>query len=91
MAIRSRRLAAGQREQAASRASTTFVETDLDDRIKQLKKAGVEPKSVMRGERVSVVIVSDPDGNQVVFAQGEGEKHRAVIGYPKEWEVPSSA
>jgi hypothetical protein len=80
MAIRSRRLAAGQREQAASRASITFVETDLDDRIKQLKKAGVEPKSVMRGERVSVVIVSDPDGNQVVFAQGEGEKHRAVIG-----------
>ena len=31
-------------------------------RAKQLKKAGIEPKSVMRGEQVSVVIVSDPDG-----------------------------
>lgn len=55
-----------------------FVETDLDNRIKQLQRAGIEPKSVMRGEQVRVVIITDPDGNQVVFAQGKGEKHRAV-------------
>jgi hypothetical protein len=53
-------------------------ETDLDDRIKQLKKAGIESKSVMRGEHVSVITITDPDGNQVVFAHGKGEKHRAV-------------
>ena len=58
----------------------TLVETDLDDRINQLKKAGIEPKSVMRREQVSVVIVADPDGNQVVFAQGRGERYRAVVG-----------
>jgi hypothetical protein len=56
----------------------TLVETDLDDRIKQLKKAGIEPKSVMRGEHVSVVMITDPAGNQVVFAHGMGEKHQPL-------------
>jgi hypothetical protein len=63
----------------AGRSSVTMVETDIEDRIKQLKKAGIEPKSVMRGDQVSVAIISDPDGNQIVFAQGKDEKHRAVM------------
>ena len=69
-----------ENKQLAGRSSVTFVETDLHDRIKQLKKAGIEPKSAMRGEQVSVVIITDPDGNQVVFAQGRGERLRAVVG-----------
>lgn len=73
-------LQVNENKQLAGRSSVTLVETDLDDRIKQLKKAGIEPKSVMRGEQVSVVIVTDPDGNQVVFAQGRDERHRAVVG-----------
>ena len=73
-------LQVNENKQLAGRSSVTFVETDLDDRIKQLKKAGIEPKSVSRGEQVSVVIITDPDGNQVVFAQGRGERHRAVVG-----------
>ena len=73
-------LQVNENRQLAGRSSVTFVETDLDDRIKQLKKAGIEPKSVSRGEQVSVVIVADPDGNQVVFAQGRGERYRAVVG-----------
>ena len=44
------------------------------------KKASIEPNSVMRGEHVSVGMITDPDGNQVVLAHGKGEKHRAVIG-----------
>ena len=73
-------LQVNENKQLAGRSSVTLVETDLDERIKQLKKAGIEPKSVIRGEQISVVTVTDPDGNQVVFAQGKGEKHRAVIG-----------
>ena len=73
-------LQVNENKQLAGRSSVTLVETDLDDRIKQLKKAGIEPKSLMRGEYVSVVVITDPDGNQVVFAQGKGEKHRAVVG-----------
>ena len=47
-------LQVNENKQLAGRSSVTLVETDLDDRIKQLKKAGIEPKSVMRGEHVSV-------------------------------------
>jgi hypothetical protein len=65
--------------QLAGRSSITLVDTDIEDRIKQLKKCGIEPKSVKRGHEVSVAIISDPDGNQVVFAQGKGEKHKAVM------------
>src|SRR6476620_12330056 len=72
-----------ENKQLAGRSSVTFVETDFDNRIKQLKKAGIEPKSVMRGEQVSVVIIPDLDGNQVIFAQGKGEKHRALPLQPR--------
>ena len=41
-------------------------------RAKQLKKAGIEPKSVMRGEQVSVVIVSDPDAQPSGVCAGYG-------------------
>jgi len=61
-------LQVNENKQLAGRSSVTFVETDLDDRIKQLKKAGIEPKSVSRGEQVSVVIITDPDGNQCICA-----------------------
>jgi hypothetical protein len=71
-------LQVNENKQLAGRSSVTFVETDLDDRIKKLKKAGIEPKSVLRGDQISVVIITDPNGNQVVFAQGKGEKNRAV-------------
>jgi catechol 2,3-dioxygenase-like lactoylglutathione lyase family enzyme len=69
-----------ENKQMAGRSSVTFVETDVDDRIKQLQTAGIAPKSAMRDEQVSLVIITDPDGNQIVFAQGKGEKHRAVNG-----------
>src|ERR1700748_1974313 len=58
----------------AGRSSVTLVETDIEERMNILKKAGIEPRSVTRGEMVSVVIIKDPDGNQIVFAQGKDEK-----------------
>ena len=33
---------------------------------------------LMRGEKLDVVILADPDGNQIVFAHGKAESHRAV-------------
>ena len=69
-----------ENKQLAGRSSVTLVETDVEHRIKQLQKAGIQPKSVMLGDQVSVAIISDPDGNQLVFAYGKGEKHRAVNG-----------
>jgi hypothetical protein len=63
----------------AGRSSITFVETAIEDRVKILKKSGIEPKSVTMGEWVNIVIITDPDGNQVVFAQGKDEKHQATM------------
>jgi hypothetical protein len=68
-----------ENKQISGRSSVTFVETNFEDRLKVLQKSGVEPKSVMRGDRVSVIIITDPDGNQIVFAQGKDPNHRATM------------
>src|SRR6478735_2107097 len=62
-------LQVNENRKLAGRSSLTLVETDIDGRLKQLKQAGIEPRLVSRGEKVSVVMISDPDGNQIVFAQ----------------------
>ena len=63
----------------AGRSSITLVETDIDDRMTMLIRAGIKPRSFVKGDYVNVVTISDPDGNQVVFAQGKDEKHRAAM------------
>jgi hypothetical protein len=68
-----------ENKQISGRSSVTFVETDFEDRLKVLEKSGLKPKSVMRGDKVSVVIITDPDGNQIVFAQGKDPNHRATM------------
>ena len=73
-------LQVNENKQLAGRSSLTLVETDLDDRINKLKKAGTESQIGHAGGARRRRHNHDPDGNQVVFAQGKGEKHRAVIG-----------
>ena len=63
----------------AGRSSITLVETDMTARMDMLTKAGIKPKSFINGDAVSVVIISDPDGNQIVFAQGKDENHRSTM------------
>ncbi len=65
--------------QLAGRSSITLVETDMDERMKMLTMAGIKPKSFVNGNFVSIITVTDPDGNQVVFAQGKDESHRATM------------
>jgi hypothetical protein len=65
--------------QLAGRSSITLVETNMDERMKMLTMAGIKPKSFVNGEFVSIITVTDPDGNQVVFAQGKDENHRATM------------
>ena len=65
--------------QLAGRSSITLVETDMGQRMKMLAMAGIKPKSFVNGEAVSIITVTDPDGNQVVFAQGKDENHRATM------------
>lgn len=63
----------------AGRSSLTLVETDMDDRMKMLTRAGIKPKSFVNGDYVSVITIVDPDGNQIVFAQGKDQNHRAAM------------
>jgi len=44
-----------------------------------LTKAGIKPKSFVNGDFVSVITITDPDGNQIVFAQGKDQNHRAAM------------
>ena len=65
--------------QLAGRSSITLVETNMDERMKMLTMAGIKPKSFVNGEFVSIITITDPDGNQVVFARGKDENHRATM------------
>lgn len=71
-------LQVNENRQLSGRSSITLVETDMDQRMVMLKKAGIKPKSFIQGAAVSVITIADPDGNQVVFAQGKDENHRSA-------------
>ena len=43
-----------------------------------LKAKGIPIKSTVSGDSVALAIIADPDGNQIVFAQGKDAAHRAV-------------
>jgi hypothetical protein len=60
-------------KERGGKSSVTFVETDFAGRLKNLKAAGIEPKSLTQSEKINVVIIHDQDGNQIIFAQGQNE------------------
>ena len=62
----------------AGASSVTLVETDVEARIADLKAKGIPIKSASADDNVAIAIIADPDGNQIVFAQGKDPAHRAV-------------
>jgi catechol 2,3-dioxygenase-like lactoylglutathione lyase family enzyme len=62
-------------KERSGKSSVTFVETDFAGRLESLKAAGIETKSLTQSEKINVAIINDPDGNQIIFAQG---KHEAL-------------
>jgi hypothetical protein len=65
--------------QLAGRSSITLVETNINERMQTLTKAGIKPKSFVNGDFVGIITINDPDGNQIVFAQGKDEIHRSAM------------
>ena len=63
----------------AGSSSVTLVETDVEERIADLEAKGIPISSAIRSESVAIAIIVDPDGNQIVFAQGKNPSHRAVM------------
>src|ERR1700759_3983321 len=71
-------LQVNENEPLAGKSSVTLVETNIDERMGMLREAGITPASFVKGASVSVIIIHDPDGNQIVFAQGKDETHRST-------------
>jgi hypothetical protein len=58
-----------QNRDRAGTGSVTLAVSDLDEQIDELRKLGIEPGAPMRSPKVSVVMIKDPDGNSIAFAQ----------------------
>jgi hypothetical protein len=70
MEIRRRRLAAGVSASGACRQrSVTLAVNSLEQQIADLNKCGIEAGQPMRNPKVYIVMIKDPDGNSIAFAE----------------------
>ncbi len=53
----------------AGGCSCTFALDDLDEMVAHLKQLGVETGEEMRSEKTRVIMIKDPAGNSLAFAQ----------------------
>ena len=58
-----------QLPERAGNGSVTLAVSDLDEQIDELKQCGIDAPPAMRGDKVNVVMIKDPDGNSIAFAQ----------------------
>jgi len=58
-----------QNPDRAGRGSVTLAVSDLDEQIVKLRGQGIEPGAPMKSPKVHVVMIKDPDGNSIAFAQ----------------------
>jgi predicted enzyme related to lactoylglutathione lyase len=54
----------------AGRTSCTLIVTDIDEIVHQLRETGIAPNAEpARNDRVNTIMINDPDGNSIAFAQ----------------------
>ena len=58
-----------QLPERAGHGSCTIVTDDIEDAVPRLDAMGVDTRQRSSGERVRTVMVADPDGNHLAFAQ----------------------
>ena len=58
-----------QAPERAGQGSFTCIVTDLDRHAEQLRALGVDTSDRSDGERVRTLMVTDPDGNHIAFAE----------------------
>ena len=65
----------------AGASFVTLVENNVDRRIEDLEAKGIEiiASSGSDGDAVKTAMIKDPDGNQIVFAQGMDDIHRSTM------------
>ena len=58
-----------QLPERAGRGSVTLAVSSLTQQIGELKKLGIDASEPMRSPKVNVVMIKDPDGNSIAFAE----------------------
>src|ERR1700704_6586416 len=58
-----------QLKERAGASSVTLAVSSIDEQIIDLRKGGIEPGNPMVSEKVKVVMIKDPDGNSIAFAE----------------------
>ena len=58
-----------QNQERAGTGSVTLAVSDLDQQIALLQTHGIEAGAPMKSQKVNVVMVKDPDGNSIAFAE----------------------
>lgn len=58
-----------QLRERAGTGSCTLVVSDIEDLTAHLETLGIDTSEKSSGERVKTVMITDPDGNHIAFAQ----------------------
>lgn len=58
-----------QLSERAGNCSCTLVVDDLEAMVARLHKLGVDTGEMMKSEKTRVIMINDPDGNSLAFAQ----------------------
>jgi len=56
-------------KERAGAGSVTLAVNSLEDQIAALRQIGIDPGKPMISEKVKVVMIKDPDGNSIAFAE----------------------
>jgi len=58
-----------QLPERAGKGSVTLAVSNLEQQIGDLIKCGIDPGAPMRNAKIHVVMIKDPDGNSIAFAE----------------------
>lgn len=66
-------------DKRAGNSSVTFADADIFARAQMLEKIDVKIDDQSQSGTVNTITAHDPDGNQIVFAEGKDFAHRSTI------------
>jgi len=58
-----------QNQDRVGSGSVTLAVNDLDEQVVDLRNSGIKPSAPMKSPKVNVVMIKDPDGNNIAFAR----------------------
>lgn len=62
-----------QSKERAGAGSVTLAVDSVHQQIESLEKLGIDPGPQMDNEKVKVIMIKDPDGNSIAFAEARDQ------------------